>query len=110
MLNLNQMTIKAEFAKRLAIALQEKWPGERMQTHWAKQLDIPPPTLSEWLNGIKMPGTERLIEICLKLGVSLEWMATGRGLKHPQKSQKVPIFLSDDEKKLLIKIMQLLSE
>jgi transcriptional regulator with XRE-family HTH domain len=102
--------IKREFAKRLREALLDRWPGERMQSVWAKSLNVSAPTLSEWLNGLKMPGTEKLIEICLALDVGVEWLATGKGDKLPIKSQKKEPKLTEEQKKILKEIIGLICD
>lgn len=104
------MDIKQSFSIRLREALQEKWPGERMQAIWAAKLGVSAPTLSEWLNGIKMPGTEKLIEVCLALNVGVEWLATGKGDKIPQISAKHEPILTDEQKRILKEIIGLICD
>ncbi len=102
--------IKREFSLRLREALVETWPGERMQAIWAKSLGVSPATLSEWLNGLKMPSTEKLIEVCLVLNVGVEWLATGKGEKIPRASQKKEPKLTDEQKKILKEIIGLMCD
>lgn len=104
------MDIKLEFSKRLKESLLDKWPGDRMQAVWAKSLGISAPTLSEWLNAQKMPGTEKLIEICLLLNVSVEWMSAGKGAKRPQIEEKKHDILTEEQKKVLREIIDLVTK
>lgn len=77
------MNIKVEFSQRLHECLKEKWP-DLTQKEMSALLDIKQATLSEWLTAKKMPGLEKLIEICFTLNVAVDWLATGRGYKRPQ--------------------------
>jgi|LakMenEpi03Aug12_release.lakeMendotaPanAssembly.Ray.scaffolds.fasta_scaffold355579_2 hypothetical protein len=106
----SSVDIKREFSFRLRVSLLDKWPGERMQAVWAKSLGVSAPTLSEWLNGLKMPSTEKLIEICLLLEVGVEWLATGKGDKTPTASQKKEPTLTDEQKKILKEIIGLICD
>lgn len=78
------MDIKLEFSKRLKECLADKWPN-LTQKQKAEMLGIKQATLSEWLTAKKMPGLEKLIEISLIMNVTIDWLGTGRGQKHPSK-------------------------
>jgi transposase len=104
------MDIKQSFSRRLREALLDKWPGDRQQAIWAKQLGVSAPTLSEWLNGLKMPGMEKFIEICLVLDVCVEWLATGKGDKKHKESQKIEPKLTEEQKKILKEIIAVICD
>jgi transcriptional regulator with XRE-family HTH domain len=76
------MNIKVEFAKRLQSCIDDKWPGLR-QKEYAPKLGVSQATISDWLNAKKMPSLETLIEISLVFGVTIDWLGTGRGSRHP---------------------------
>jgi transcriptional regulator with XRE-family HTH domain len=78
------MDIKQEFAKRLLALCKNHWNTDKpKQTDLAKAFGVSQATISEWMNGAKMPGLEKLIEICLVLDVSIEYLGTGRGSIKP---------------------------
>jgi len=78
------MDIKYEFSIRLKECLSEKWPKLK-QIDKATLLGVSQATLSDWVNAKKMPSLEKLIEISLIFNVSMDWLGTGRGQKHPTK-------------------------
>ena len=76
----------------------------------AKLLGVSQATVSDWMNAIKMPGLEKLIEICLLLDVSLEWLGTGRGAIDPPKEVAKHESLTPEQKEMLRKITALVCD
>jgi transcriptional regulator with XRE-family HTH domain len=102
--------IKQEFSKRLLSACKNHWNTDKpKQTDMAKAFGVSQATVSEWMNGIKMPGLEKLIEICFVLNVCLEWLGTGRGPMKPPCSQKQSV-LTEEQKIILRKITDLVCD
>ena len=87
------------FADRLNLALSLvdlpiKFHGRNVML--AKRMDVSNRTVSNWLNGEKLPSAERMIELSKVLGVSVDWLWVGRG----------PMLLADlptDEEVAIIK-------
>jgi transcriptional regulator with XRE-family HTH domain len=73
------------FAQRLHVTLDlagvEKGRGrtKRLADHFAVTRE----TARKWLNGQSLPELERMLDIAKRLGVSFEWLATGRGVATP---------------------------
>jgi transcriptional regulator with XRE-family HTH domain len=91
------MNTKADFSRRLGVALDhaavDHNPADRKR--WlAKRFDISERQAGNWLNGVQLPTSEGMIEIAVALGVSVEWLVTGRG-------PRLPLDLSDAEAALL---------
>lgn len=79
---------KVEFSKRLNQALDEKGIPERGRTTLlSKQFSVTPKAANKWLNGESMPETEKLINIALWLGKSIEWLLTGKQITNNTKHQ-----------------------
>lgn len=102
------MNIKEEFAGRLRLACQDHWKCPKPnQKEMAAAFNVSQATVSDWMNAIKMPGLEKLIEISLTLNVCLEWLGTGRGPKNPPCHHQTSANLSDEQKEMLRKITDL---
>ncbi|HIT95547.1 MAG TPA: helix-turn-helix domain-containing protein [Candidatus Aphodousia faecavium] len=71
---------KTTFSQRLIEACNyaEIDPWGRQRT-LAKKLNIKQPSVSKWLTGKGFPTTEKIIDIANVLGVSAEWLMTGKG-------------------------------
>ena len=85
------MDPKKEFAVRFNQVLDEHgYPTKHhgRQERLAKEFDVTPRTVSNWLNGEKLPTYERIIEICKRYNVAIDWLMTGRGLKRPLADQE----------------------
>lgn len=71
---------KTTFSQRLIQACDyakiEPWGRQRTL---AKKLNIKQPSVSKWLTGKGFPTTEKTIDIANVLGVSAEWLMTGKG-------------------------------
>lgn len=48
--------------------------------------DVSSATVHDWRHGEKLPSAQTMAEIALKLGVSYDWLATGRGDDLPMPS------------------------
>jgi len=56
----------------------------RTQTAVAKVCGITQPSVQRWAKGRNAPTLKQAIRFCLKTGVCVEWIYTGRGPKHPE--------------------------
>lgn len=85
------MTTKEDFGQRFREALNHRFPEwndkGKKQDYAAKKLDMSQGHVSDYLTGKKMPGMDRACELAIELDVSLEWLMTGRGPKHPPRPQ-----------------------
>ena len=61
----------------------------RTQKEWAKIFGVKQSTVSDYVTGKKMPSSKKMADIALALGVSVEWLQTGRGSKHPGDSDTI---------------------
>lgn len=52
------------------------------QAELARRMFISQPSVADWESGRKAPHTKNLARLAMLLGVSVEWLATGRGEKH----------------------------
>ena len=52
------------------------------QAELARRMFITQSSVAEWESGRKAPHTKNLARLAMLLGVSVEWLATGRGEKH----------------------------
>ena len=48
--------------------------GGITQKEYAKWLGVPHTTYTNWINGVSSPKAEAIIDICLKLNVSADWL------------------------------------
>lgn len=101
------MDIKQDFAQRFQRSAKEFWNSDKPnQKEMAKFFEVSQATISDWWNGAKVPGLEKLVEICLKMDLSLEWLGTGRGAMKPTK--EIPQVLSTEQKLILKEIIDLI--
>lgn len=73
----------------------EKWIGARWasKSEFARQSDISPQQLSEYLKGNKRPGGE-MLERWASLGLNIHWYLTGSGdMDAPSHQATEPIFI-----------------
>jgi len=56
------------------------------QAELARRMFISQPSVADWESGRKAPHTKNLARLATLLGVSVEWLATGRGEKLPASS------------------------
>ncbi|MFC5740121.1 DNA-binding protein [Dyella tabacisoli] len=69
-----------EFSQRLHISLDLAGVGKRGRTgHVAARFDVSDETARKWLGGLCLPTLSRMLDLAHRLGVSFEWLATGRG-------------------------------
>lgn len=52
----------------------ESLRGGKTQRDFARSLEIPLTTYTNWINGVSSPKAEAIISICSKLGVSADWL------------------------------------
>lgn len=77
-----QLWIKHDFARRLDAALDHAKVSTRSidrKRYLAHMAGVTVRHAGNYLSGEKMPTTEGMIDLALRLGVSWEWLATGRG-------------------------------
>lgn len=92
------------FADRLNRALSlvdlpGKFRGRNVML--AKRMGVTVRTVSNWLNGEKLPSADRMIQLSEVLGVSVDWLWVGRG---PMLLADLP---TDDEIAILRRIRRL---
>lgn len=87
------MDIKHDFARRLALALDfakvSTRPADRKR-YLAGLARVTERHAGNYLAGEKLPTPEGMIDLAIRLGVSWDWLATGRGIM-------VPINLTPEE-------------
>lgn len=67
---------------RLKEALEDKHLPAT-QVYVAKRLGVTQPSISEWNSEGGFPTIDRAVEIATWLGITVEWLITGRGPKRP---------------------------
>ena len=80
------MDIKHDFAKRLIAALDHNHvePTDIARKRFlGKTLSITERHAGNYLKGEKLPTPEGMVNLSILLGVSLDWLMTGRGLMLP---------------------------
>lgn len=81
---MNAQTIREKFSARLHEVLNDAPDipvGDGRQTALARVFKVSQTATRKWLEGESIPETTRVVEICLKYGVSVDWLLTGRGDK-----------------------------
>ena len=73
------------FAKRFVLACKEASLPEG-QKELGKCFGVSGPMICGYRSGDKLPSMGTAIVIAEKTGVTVEWLLTGRGKKHPEKS------------------------
>ena len=53
------------------------------QADLARRMFVTQPSVAAWESGRKAPHTKNLARLAMLLGVSFEWLSTGRGEVHP---------------------------
>ena len=53
------------------------------QADLARRMFVTQPSVADWESGRKAPHTKNLARLAVMLGVSMEWLSTGRGEMHP---------------------------
>lgn len=74
------------------------------QAELARHMFISQPSVADWESGRKAPHTKNLARLAMLLGVSVEWMTTGRGAKHPSShgtQETSADWMLPDERRLL---------
>lgn len=72
------------FVSRLNELFDDKGlPKRGRQAFLSKRFKVAQPSAKKWLDGINYPEMEKTVEIAKWGGVCVEWLLTGRGVKHP---------------------------
>lgn len=72
------------FSQRLKEILADKGVAEwGRQRFLAKKFGVAHPSAKRWLDGTGYPETAKLIAIAEWGNTTIDWLLTGRGLKHP---------------------------
>lgn len=79
------MAKKAEgFAIRFKEAMDDMGiPARGRQMLISRLFKVSQPSAKRWLDGENFPDTEKLVEIAAWAKTSIDWLLTGRGIKHP---------------------------
>lgn len=79
------MVKKAEaFSIRFKEAMDDMGiPSRGRQMLISRQFNVSQPSAKRWLDGDNFPDTEKLVEIAAWTKTSIDWLLTGRGIKHP---------------------------
>ena len=79
------MAKKAEaFSIRFKEAMDDMGiPPRGRQMLISRQFNVSQPSAKRWLDGENFPDTEKLVEIAAWSKTSIDWLLTGRGVKHP---------------------------
>jgi DNA-binding XRE family transcriptional regulator len=98
-----------EYASRFK-RLWKDSDAPKTQKELAKWLNYSQPMINYWLNGEKLPSMETAIKIADKFGVCVEWLITGKGLKHPNDEPELQNHinvtdLTDDQRALINQMM-----
>lgn len=72
-----------QFALRFKKACRMDPRAPKSQGGLGKYIGVSPPMIHAWRHGYKLPSTDTGIKIAVKLGVSFEWLMTGRGPEKP---------------------------
>jgi transcriptional regulator with XRE-family HTH domain len=82
------------------------------QADLARRMFVTQPSVADWETGRKAPHTKNLARLAIMLGVSFEWLTTGRGKMHSTTTLKAREPVPDDwilpeERRLLSTYSQL---
>ena len=81
-----------EYAARFKRSWKESKTPVKTQKELAKLLGVAQATVSDWINGEKLPSMDTAIEISKKLDCCVVWLLTGNGLKRlDDKQQPSPL-------------------
>lgn len=58
-------------------------PSRGRQMLISRLFKVSQPSAKRWLDGENFPDTEKLVEIAAWCKTSIDWLLTGRGIKHP---------------------------
>lgn len=88
----SSMDNKHQFSRRLVAALDHAMvpPTDAdRKKYLSKAMKITERQVGNYLNGEKMPSPTRMVDLAIFLGVSLDWLMTGRGLMVPLTEEEV---------------------
>ncbi|MDR0480833.1 MAG: helix-turn-helix domain-containing protein [Gallionellaceae bacterium] len=75
------------------------------QAELARRMYVSQPSVADWESGRKAPHTKNLVRLAVLLGVSFEWLSTGRGemhaTEHTGKEFTMSYWIHPEEQRLL---------
>lgn len=80
-----------EYAARFKRAWKESKTPVKTQKELAKLLGVAQATVSDWINGEKLPSMDTALELSKKLDCCVVWLLTGNMSKHADANQSPPI-------------------
>lgn len=91
--------------------MEERIKETRVALGWsqadlARRMFVTQPSVAAWESGRKAPHTKNLMRLAMLLGVSFEWLTTGRGDMHPStplNAREIPTdeWMLPEERRLL---------
>ena len=66
------------------------------QADLARRMFVTQPSVAAWELGLKAPHTKNMARLAIMLGVSFEWLSTGRGEMHPSTAPGTRESATDD--------------
>lgn len=70
--------VKKEFGERFSAAVKRKFADKSLRA-LAPILGVSPAFVGDMMNGVKMPSSDTGVNLAEKLGVTFEWLMTGKG-------------------------------
>ena len=61
----------------------ERLRGKESRRSFAKRIGVAENTLRNYEDGLSLPNSDKVAEICSTLNVAADWLLFGRGLMHP---------------------------
>ncbi len=108
-----------EFSARLNEAMDDLGiPPRGRQMLLSRQFGISQPSAKRWLDGDNFPDTGKIVELAAWTNTSVDWLLTGRGLKHPDDLNLTPEVMATlkllrsmqpNQQVLALKLLQALS-
>ena len=82
----------SNYAARFKRAWKESKCPAKTQKDLAKSLGVAQATVSDWINGEKLPSMDTALDISEKLECCVVWLLTGRGSKEVNKESTDPFY------------------
>jgi len=106
----NELMKYIEYAARFKRAWKESDAPAKSQKELAKLLDCSQATVSDWINGEKLPSMDTALAISKKLNCCVEWLLTGNGPKYPGEESSIQHYINvtgitDDQRELVTQMI-----